>query len=149
MTKKITIPTIVKNYWQQYGPLSEVVDRLLSEVDLLTLPAMDLGSYDSTSVVHLSIYNEDYIAMEEVLGSHSNRTSLGRLLTYLFNTSYAENNNWQVVHPDKTYRRSLYGLAIRTLAKLSYIKDTNISRKLLDEVTTITKILEEELCAMS
>lgn len=146
MRKKITIPTVVHDYWQQYGSLSDVVNKLLTEVDLINTPAMDLGSYDTTTTVTIDVTNEDYLLMCDMMGSHNNKLSIARMLTFLYNTAYAETHDWQIVTPDVQLRRNVYSQVLRQLSLLLYSsKNTTISTGLQQILAHLTDVMKEDL----
>lgn len=144
--KKITIPTVVRDYWQQYGSLSDVVDRLLTEVDLLTLPSMDLDSYDSTVTTTITVTNEDYIDMSAYISPQSNRMSIGRLLTYLYTVGHAEERGWTIITPDVNIRRHTYRQVLRQLTTLLYTsKNDVVSDQLQTSIAHITHTMREDI----
>lgn len=146
VTKKITIPTVVRDYWQQYGSLSDVVDRLLTEVDLLTLPSMDLDSYDSTVTTTITVTNEDYIDMSAYISPQSNRMSIGRLLTYLYTVGHAKERGWSIITPDVNIRRHTYRQVLRQLSTLLYTsKNDVVSNELQIVIAHITDIMKEDI----
>ena len=122
MLIKVLLVPSVRSYWQQYGDLSIVVNRLLNEVDYQNKPTTypeDFSSKPIKSIV--DVLSNDFLDLREILGPTNPQISLSRILTYFCTIDYATTAGWNkiaVQNLDDVHLRKKYSLIIGELNKL-------------------------------
>lgn len=114
-----------KDYWEQYGSLSIVVNKLLEEVDIQNLPKVEMSTDEKQIKVLIDVTNEDYLAMRDVFGARSNNCSIGRILRYYMEIDYPNEAGWEKSKTveDMQFVRmsSKYTTCINELKKLEFV----------------------------
>lgn len=125
MIVKTYLTQTQKDYWEQYGSLSIVVNKLLEEVDIQNLPKVEMSTDEKQIKVLIDVTNEDYLAMRDVFGARSNNCSIGRILRYYMEIDYPNEAGWEKSKTveDMQFVRmsSKYTTCINELKKLEFI----------------------------
>lgn len=96
MQIRILLPKQVVDYWQQYGTLSQVVSHLDYE-QLTDLPPQPPYCDQQLKKVITIDPQSELAELISMYGSHSNRVSVARILSYYYELDYASEHNWPLI----------------------------------------------------
>ena len=97
MVIKVTLPQKVLKYWEQYGNIADVIERLLLETDWMNVPQMPCE--DTKHIKrYIDVTNDDYLSAREIFNASNPCISLSRLLIYNYEIDYATRMGWKPIN---------------------------------------------------
>lgn len=112
------VPKEVAEYYQNYD-LNKVVDILLEQYDITTLPAVDKVEKGKRVQLILDITNEEYIATYNFYGPRSTKISLARLLDFGYNMLVLDNIKFDDAKVQSNRKQNLDSNIVKALEYLN------------------------------
>lgn len=112
------VPKEVAEYYQNYD-LNKVIDILLEQYDITTLPAVDKVEKGKRVQLILDVTNEEYIAIYNFYGPRSTKISLARLLDFGYNMLVLDNIKFDDAKVQSNRKQNLDSNIVKALEYLN------------------------------
>lgn len=135
------VPKEVAEYYKNYD-LNKVIDILLEQYDITTLPAVDKVEKGKRVQLILDITNEEYIATYNFYGPRSTKISLARLLDFGYNMLVLDNPVFDNTKTQCDKKQNLNSNIVKALEYLN-IEYASYKNDIIEQVIDILEQYKE------